>query len=96
VGLISLRRGHFRHSATYQRPTSDGHLAYDAHMSEDRLSEDYSAGGGFWPFALRATMRDAVFRIPLKESICDDCVVAFWDNVWKRSEAQRRLAKDRG
>jgi uncharacterized membrane protein len=65
-------------------------------MSEDRLSEDDCAVCGSWPFALRATMRDAIFRIPLKEPICDDCVVAFWDNVWKRSEAQRRLAKEQG
>jgi hypothetical protein len=68
---------------------------YDAYMSEDRLSEDDCAICAKWPSALRPTMRDAIFHIPLKP-ICDDCVVAFWDNVWKRSEARRKLAKDQG
>jgi hypothetical protein len=49
-----------------------------------------------WLPSLRATMRDAIFRIPAKQAVCDDCVVAFWDNVWKWAEALRRLAKGRG
>jgi hypothetical protein len=40
-------------------------------------------------------MRDAIFSIPVKQPICDDCVVVFWDNVWKRAEARRRLASMR-
>jgi hypothetical protein len=72
------------------------YLVYDARMSEDRLSEDDCAVCGSWPSALRPAVRDAIFRIPLKQLIYDDCVVAFWDNVWTRSEAQRRLAKGQG
>jgi hypothetical protein len=66
---------------------------YDALMSDK--AEDDCAICAKWPPALRATMRDAIFRIPFKQPICDDCIVAFWDNVWKRSEARRRLAKGR-
>ena len=66
---------------------------YYARMSEDRLSEDDCAVCAKGPPALRATMRDAIFRIPLKP-ICDDCVIEFWDNVWADAMSRRKKAKE--
>ena len=50
-----------------------------ASMSDE--VEDDCAVCGSWPASFRPTMRDAIFFIPVKQPICDDCVVAFWDNV---------------
>jgi hypothetical protein len=59
---------------------------YDAHVSP---SEDQCAVCSRWPPALREAMRQAIFRIPPKEPIRDDCVVAFWVNTIKHQELRR-------
>ena len=85
--------GHL-HCLTYHRPTSDdiGCMMPTC----PTLPKKIASVCGRWPPALRATMRDAIFRIPAKQAVCDDCVVAFWDNVWKWAQALRRFAKGRG
>jgi hypothetical protein len=93
IGAVALI--HF--SPNYLPPAnSERHLVYGAHMSEDRLSEDDCAVCGRWPPALRPTMRDAIFRVPLHEPVCDDCMVAFVTNVCELCEELCRLAKGQG
>jgi hypothetical protein len=37
-------------------------------------------------------MRQAIFTIPLKQPVCDGCLMAFWINVFEVCEERRRLA----
>jgi hypothetical protein len=34
-------------------------------------------------------MRQTVDRVTMKGWVCDDCVLAFWDNCWRGSEERR-------
>ena len=36
---------------------------------------------GPWPPALRAGMRTAITAVPLRQPICEQCLVAWWGNV---------------
>jgi hypothetical protein len=63
---------------------------YDAHMSDDDC-----AICAKWPPALWPAMRQAIDRVTMKGWVCDDCVVAFWDNVWVDVMARRKEEKDR-
>jgi hypothetical protein len=42
-----------------------------------------------WPPVLRAAMRQTIDRVTMKGWVCDDCVLAFWDNCWRGSEERR-------
>ena len=64
---------------------------YDARMT-DPIEEDQCVICQRWPATLRPIMRDAVFTIPLKQPVCDGCLMAFWINVYGACEERRRLA----
>ena len=61
-------------------------------MSDDAPTEDECAICQRWPGALRPIMRQAIFTIPLKQPVCDGCLMAFWINVFEVCEERRRLA----
>jgi hypothetical protein len=51
--------------------------------------EDKCAVCGRRPRTLRATMRCAVNALPLKETVCDKCAVAFWANITAKAQRER-------
>ena len=74
----------------YHKPTSDGIRCMMPRMSDDAPSEDDCICCARWPPALRATMRQAILRIPFKGPVCDDCLVAFMTNVCVARQAKQR------
>jgi hypothetical protein len=58
------------------------------------MSEDDCAICAKWPPALRATMRQAIERVTMKGWVCDDCVIAFWENIWADAMSRRKKAKN--
>jgi len=41
-----------------------------------------------WPPSAREGMRDVIDRLPLREPLCEACVVAFWNNCVARAEQE--------
>ena len=77
----------------YHRPTSDG-----IRCMMPTMSEDDCAICAKWPAALRPAMSQAIDSVSMKGWVCDDCVIAFWDNVWadamvREAEKSRRRRK---
>jgi hypothetical protein len=44
---------------------------------------------GHWPPDLRPAMRSAIEMIPLRATVCDDCLKVFWDTLPKGPRLER-------
>jgi hypothetical protein len=40
-------------------------------------------------------MRQAIDSVSMKGRVCDDCVIAFWENVWADAMTRRKAEKSR-